>query len=411
MTRPLLVVLAMGLAAALFLPEMLVQLALRFQPSATGGTVAEARPLLASGYGLLLVLREFWTGLFAAIFGAVVAFRSVRSRPENGLLLVLLAVTGVLAVSQARFAGEAALVAALLGGLIPAYLLEGLADPPGARAMAVRTAVLAGLGALLVAPAVLVAPSAIRSLPVDDGDWDEAMAWMRGSTPDPFAPAARDAGARYSVLSWWDNGYRIARLGLRVPVTNPTQDWAAWAARALLVADEATAVRLLESRAVRYLVLDAALPFSRLPSGMASGQFRTLPVWAGADPGRYFAVVGEPGRTSPRTVFFADYYRTLAFRLWRHGGAAAAPVGPVLAVLSPAAGRPARIVRFPSWEWADRFVRREGPAWRIGSDDPLSTCVPLAPWRAFRRVHSSPRDAFRAPGERVARVEVVERIP
>ncbi len=122
-------------------------------------------------------------------------------------------------------------------------------------------------------------------------------------------------------------------------------------------------------------------------------------------------MVGEPGRMLPTTVFFADYYRTLGFRLWRYGGAAAAPTGPVLAVLTPSGGGRARVVRFPSWEEADRFVRTEGPGWRIGSDDPFSTCVPLAPWRAFHRVHSSPRDALRAPGERVARVEVVERVP
>lgn len=411
LTHPLLVVLGMGLAGAVFIPEALLQLALRFRPSASGATVAEARPLLGAGPGLLPVLREFWTGLFAGLYGANIAFRSLRSRPESGLLLLLLFVTGLLALSQARFGGEAALVAALLGGLIPAYLFEGLAGLSRARAMAGQAIVLSGLLALLVVPAALVAPSVIRQLPVDDGDWEETMSWMRENTPDPFAPAAPDGSARYSVLSWWDNGYRIARLGHRVPITNPTQTDATWAARALLVDDEAAAVRVLESRAVRYVVLDALFPFSRLPSGRASGQFSPLLLWAGADPGRYFAVIRERGRTSPSTIFFADYYRTLGFRLWRYGGAASAPAGPVLAFLPPAGGRQARLERFPSWEEADRFVRSGGAGWRIASEDPRATCVPLDAWPAFRRAHSSPRDALRASGARVARVELVERIP
>ncbi len=411
LTLPLLVVLVVGLAGAVFRPEALLQLVLRFRPSASGATVAEARPLLGAAPGLLPVLREFWTGLFAALYGAAIAFRSLRSRPESGLLLLLLSVTGLLTLAQTRFAGEAALVAALLGGLVPTYLLDGLAGLSRARARAGQAMVLSGLATLLVVPAVLVVPSVIRQLPVDDEDWEETMSWMRENTPDPFAPAARDGSARYSVLSWWDNGYRIARLGLRVPVTNPTQTDAAWAARAFLVDDEAAAVRVLESRAVRYVVLDALFPFSRLPTGETFGQFSPLLLWAVADPGRYFAVIREPGRTSPSTIFFADYYRTLGFRLWRYGGAAAAPVGPVLAVLPPAGGKLARLERFRSWEEADRFVRSEGPGWRIGSNDPHATCVPLEAWPGFRRAHSSPRDALRAPGARVARVEVIERIP
>ncbi len=434
---------AAGLAAVVVVfPELPRELFWRLRPDPKRLTVGEAVPLLSTGPGLTPVWRELWTGLFAAVYGAFIAVRSLRSRPESGLLLVFLPVTALLSLVQARFGGEATIVMAMLGGLVPRHLLTVPASSREAMAasafparrrrarrqerrrkriekeivkarirMAGRIFVLMGLALLLVVPAALVAPSAIRSLPVEDPDWEPAMSWLRSNSPDPFSPATPDGSARYSVLSWWDDGYMIARQGGRVPVTNPTQEGAVWAAQALLADDENRAKSLLASRAVKYVALDAHLPF--LPAGAAiQGRFRSVAVWAGIDSQRYFARIQTPETgPAPRPVFFADYYRTLLYRLWRYGGAPATPVGPVLAVRLPDAARRGAVRKFPSWAEADRFVRNAGAPWRLASGDPGSTCVPLEAWPGFRRVYSSPTDALRGPGERVALVEILMRNP
>jgi hypothetical protein len=237
------------------------------------------------------------------------------------------------------------------------------------------------------------------------------MSWLRSNSSDPFSPPRSGSEAAYSVLSWWDNGYLIARRGRRVPVTNPTQEGAGWAARALLAEDEAAAEMLLASRAVRYVALDSSLPFlQRSEGGPPAGQFRALPVWAGIDPGRYFTLAAERGDRKT-AVFFAEYYRTLAYRLWRYGGYAATAVGPALAVRVADAGNPGEIRRFPSWEEAGRFIQVSAQGWRLACGDPLSPCFPLEAWPRFHRAYSSPRDALRGPTERVARVEILIRDP
>jgi len=398
---------AVALAGAAAFPDLAREVVLRLRPSATRMTVGEAAPLLSTGPGLFPFVRELWTGLFAAACGAGLAIRNLRRHPESGLLLTFGAVTLGLAVLQERFSGEAAIVAAILAGLVPARLLAGGGELPRGRERAGRALVLAGMAALVVVPAALVAPNAIRALPLEDPDWDAAMAWLRASTPDPLSPPAPDGGARYSVLSWWDNGYEIARVAHRVPVANPTQEGAPFAARTLVEDNEAAAEAMLASRHVRYIVLGAEVPLvSPTGGGPVLGQFWALPVWAGIPAERFYARYGvsrAPGKELK--IFYAEYFRTLVFRLWRYGGAAAPPSGEVLAVRP---GNPILVRRFPTYDEADRFARAAGSSWRLGCESPLDSCVPVAAWPRFRRVYSSPHDALRAPGGRVARVEIVQ---
>ncbi|HET7451551.1 MAG TPA: STT3 domain-containing protein [Thermoanaerobaculia bacterium] len=393
-------------AAAAVLTDLPRELVLRLRPSATRTTVGEAAPLLSTGPGVFPFVRELWTGVFAAAYGAGLAIRSLRSRAESGLLLVFAAVTLGLALLQTRFSGEAALVAAILAGFVPARLSAGTGDLSDRRERAGRVLVLAGLALLVVVPAALVAPKSVRGLPLEDPDWDAAMAWLRASTPDPFAPSGPDGTASYSVLSWWDNGYEIARNGHRVPVANPTQEGAGFAAKALLETDESAAEAMLRSRDVRYIALDANVPFFPEAGGRAFvGQFWALPVWAGTDRNRFYEKFPVPGAAGSETkIFFADYYRTLVYRLWRYGGASAPPSGPVAAI---GPGEPATIRRFSGFEEADRFVAAAGTGWRLGCEDPITPCVPLAAWSRFRRAYSSPDDAVRGPEGRVARVEIL----
>lgn len=406
---PLAIVAALVLLAALR-PDLVRDGLARLLPSGTARTVAESAPLLRTGPGLQPVFRQFSTGVFSALLGAGLAVRSLRSRPQNGLLLTLFAVTAALTLIRVRFSGEAAIVAVLLAGLVPGSLVDALRRASPRRAAAAPRLVTAALGLLLVVPAALGVPSAVRKIPLaQDSGWEAAMTFLRDSTPDPLPNSRSGAGAAWSVLSWWDNGWTIARLGRRVPVTNPTQAGAAWAARALLSEDEAGALALLAEKKVAVIALDAAL-LDYSPPGFPfpAGQFGTLPVWAKADLARYRVGVSFPSREGPRrsTFFLPPYFRTLAFRLWRHGGAAASPAGPVLGVRLDSRGVARDALRFPTYEAGRAFVASAGAGWSLASDDAYATCVPLEAWPRFRRTFSSDTDAIWRPGDRVARVQL-----
>ena len=401
------IALGAGATALVVAPGALGEVVARLAPTSASLTVAEAQPLFEGGAILSPLLAELWTGLFAAAIGAALALRRLRDRPENGLLLALLVFTTGLALLQRRFSGEMAIVAALLAGLVPGHLVTSGSGVPPRRAAIGRALVLSGLGLLLVVPAALAAPSAVRSLPPSTNpDWEAAAAFLKEKTRDPLADGSASPG---SILTWWDNGYAVVRLGHRIPVTNPTQAEADWAARALLAEDEGEALALLRSRSVTHVVLDAALTcFSPPGFPVPLGQFPALPIWAGRTEERYLAAARTtgPGGDRPTTLFFAPYFRTLAFRLWRHGGRAAAPAGPVMAARM-AGAVVAEVRRFGGYAEAEAFVAGSSGGWRLASEDAYATCVPLEAWTGFTRVFSSAMDTIRGPLDRVARVEIL----
>jgi len=61
-----------------------------------------------------------------------------------------------------------------------------------------------------------------------DRDWNEAMIWLKNNSDEPFdgqTPYTKESGlikAKYTVMSWWDYGHWIIRIGQRVPLTSPT---------------------------------------------------------------------------------------------------------------------------------------------------------------------------------------------
>ncbi len=62
-----------------------------------------------------------------------------------------------------------------------------------------------------------------------NADWYVASSWLKENTPEPFqTPQAYyqtslQEKPSYGILSWWDYGNWIIRIGERVPLTSPTQ--------------------------------------------------------------------------------------------------------------------------------------------------------------------------------------------
>src|SRR5919106_2722292 len=135
---------------------------------------------------------------------------------------------------------------------------------------------------------------------------------------------------------------------------------------------------------------------------MVQGKFETLVAWAGQDINRYwetFLTKNKHGQGGSLVVFHADYYRTLAVRLYVYGGGGAVPQDSTFVVTyaerpMPDGTRAKEIVesrRFKTYEEAVAYLDRAGHAGRvIVGLDPKQTPVPLAPLARFRLRHESP---------------------
>jgi dolichyl-diphosphooligosaccharide--protein glycosyltransferase len=361
--------------------------------------VGEALPLTVQS-----PLRFFWSELGAAFVlasaGAVLlAWRARRGgRPVAALLLVWLA--GVLAVTvgQVRFAYYLP---------VPVAVLAALAL---SRLAATRRAMAAAVAAFLVVHSLVLS---IRQMGIDRGPpdaWVEVLQWMRHSTPEPFAdPAAYDARydrersprSAYGVLAWWDFGYWITRVARRVPVTNPTQRGAQGVAAFLLAQDESSAERIAGPLGVGYVIVDRSLPVERPRAGGvgSEGMFPALAAWSGEPEDRFFELYDYPqpdGTHREVYLFYPEYYRAMAVRLFAFGGRAV-PEARYHVVTWEAAERAGaarkRIVDLVSYaryrDAANAVVLAPAANRRLVGIDPLESCVPLEPLTGYALVHAS----------------------
>jgi hypothetical protein len=407
----------------------------RFRPGRTGFTVSEVRPLLLMTGSLSFAVPigvfgpAFYVGLPALGWLAWKATRTAR--PALVLLVVWSALMYVAALGQNRFGYYLNLDLALLTGWAcgmalawgwaPPAAARSRADarrsreraatlPGGARGLLRRIAAVAAVaGAVFVPSALIAQPMAANNLGLSDG-YRASLEWLRRNTPEPFPDPdyyyaryrpGQTPAPSYTVMSWWDYGYEIVRLGRRVPIANPTQAGADVAARFFTATDEAEAAAILDEYRARYVVAHGEVPI--LPRGaLVQGKFETLAAWAGKDIDRYwetFLTKDAKGALGPLVLFHPEYYRTLAVRLYVYRGAAEIPQDTTYVVAYaerrlPDGTQGKEILesrRFKTYEGAVAYLERVGRTGRtIVGLDPKQTPVPLEPLTRFRLLHESP---------------------
>lgn len=256
-------------------------------------TIAEARSAglatLSGQYGLLLltaligVLPVAWWTLSDADRGA-------------GIVLVWTVVIFAAGFNQVRFNYYLAVTVGALNGALMAGV-AGLLDLPEALPPAVETPEVEWPQVVAV---VLVVGFAVPGNVLPTGDyepawdraddvprpgverWRESLEWLDANTPpEPFAldttfrqgQSMPEGG--YGVLSWWDYGHWITTIGQRVPVANPFQQNAPYAAAWLTNTSEAGSLRMLDELGdVRYIMID---------DQTAAGKWSAVAVWADVD--------------------------------------------------------------------------------------------------------------------------------
>ncbi|MBN1762930.1 MAG: oligosaccharyl transferase, archaeosortase A system-associated, partial [Methanomicrobia archaeon] len=165
------------------------------------------------------------------------------------------------------------------------------------------------IGLVVFYPPLTTTLASARSGGGPDNNWYEALAWMGENTPEPgldyyglydLPPINETTGrfedyaypdSAYSVISWWDYGHWIMRIGRRIPVANPFQQGIGGpyqgdtpGASVFFIANsEPAANEIADALDVKYVVSDFMM--ADIWNSFYN-KYGAMTVWAG-DPERY----------------------------------------------------------------------------------------------------------------------------
>jgi len=407
-------------------------------------TIAEMRPLLIDRQGqftpALLWGNYTSASVLSAIALAVVLYRAFRQgRPELMLPAVWSVVTLLAVLAMQRFAYYLAVNVAVLAGYTCWLILrlcglrEGAAEAvpavagkktrsgrkAGAKHRLTTNPALTALGIAAVA-FLIVYPNtgplpggekpcfdvASQALYPPSDAWCESMDWLRDQTPQPFdknsyyydyySGQSGHSKASYSVLCWWDYGYWVLRMGQRVPVSHPGASTVGeqhyFTAPGGREAAQAGAGWNMRYVAVNDYLVDWDTGFGMVASA------------AGGKAAEYYDIYyrSQGGRLVPTLLYYPEYYRTMAVRLYCFDGKEYTPSE--TAVISweekaDADGQPYREISglrtFGSYADATDFLAAQQDGnWRIVGKDPLASPVPLESLEGYHLAFASSQKAI-----------------
>ncbi|MBI2836440.1 MAG: oligosaccharyl transferase, archaeosortase A system-associated [Chloroflexi bacterium] len=418
---------------------------------------------------------NFTMGLFAGVAGILLLLYQVirRGEAEKSLLLVWSLVILAATLGQRRFAYYFAVNIAVLTGYLCAWGIEqmGLEQKqvevsrttrPRPRTASVprRTASSAAnpivLGFVLaivfvvfhmpnIPPAIATAKEA-RFVPSDA--WMESLAWLKDKTPEPLGSPdsyfkletvgypslsslmqsvpnttgnpdfyAQFPGtypypdSAYGVLSWWDYGYWITRIGRRIPNANPSQDpRAIREVAAFFTSQNATRSNdIVGALKTKYVVID---------NETALGKYWAVVLWAGKDQKEFFDVyyVSQDGQIRAAQLFYPTYYRSTLVRLYNFDGQAVTPQQTTVISSEDRTsndGRPFKLItavqQFGTYGEAEAYIAsQQSGNFRIVGTNPFVSPVPLEEMTQYKRVFGSTNTISLAQGTQVPEVKIFE---
>jgi len=176
-----------------------------------------------------------------------------------------------------------------------------------------------------------------------DPDWYSALVWLRGNTTEPFGdpdyyyqlyeppPSGEDYNypdTAYGIMSWWDYGHWITRVGRRIPIANPFQEGAPVAGKYLTSQNETSANQIMDELGAEYVMIDYPMPVLK---------FYAMVTWAGENESDFYDVYYAPtgnGTLQPVRLFYPSYYNSTVVRLYNFNGEAVVPAENATIVIS-----------------------------------------------------------------------------
>lgn len=371
---------------------------------------SEERPILIFGneFSLQALWGNFTASIFLCLIGVGVLIKKMLKADRHDLFNYLFIILGtatmvISTLAMVRFAYYLAIYASILSGIM-VYLIISVSTRYLERNKK-KMKWFDKAGDIMLVTVMLVfifVPNFMISKQFSNplegsltGGWEQAMTWMKDNTPEPFPD--KDyyyanynnnlQSPSYSVLSWWDYGYWITYIGHRVPTCNPGSTNRDIPAVFLTTTNMDNAIKVLQSAKSKYIVIDyqtATGKFQAMPTyaEKATGELRKL--WNWETPG-YISVfnMGEGDKVQRMTVFYPDYYKSMAVRLFNFNGQAVKSPGCPVIIYKETDGQKwiQKIIDTPSYREALDYVEKnpltDGSLYTYGGTDPFLSCVDL----------------------------------
>lgn len=257
---------------------------------------------------------------------------------------------------------------------------------------------------------------------VPSNAWCQSLDWLKKNTPDPFgnpafyyadyakaAPANLYPDSAYAVTAWWDYGYWIVRMGHRLPNSDPAGGSAGPVAKLFTCQDPESAYVQAQGMRSKYVMLNYLT---------VTGLYDSILLFAGIDRAQFYDTYYRPvaGTNGLERVvlYYPEFYRSLAVRLYNFDGAAVMPQSCQVICYEERMSKEGKYkyltgsLDFPSYEEAVKFIsgQKSGNC-RIVSENPLQSPVPLARVSGYRLAYSSD-STVQYSGTEVPEVKVFE---
>ncbi len=430
-----------------------------FIPSGVQLTTIEMQPILfpRGDFSLSVVWGNFTTSFFLSLIslGILTYFAIKQHNPEKSLLVVWSLVILAATLGQRRFAYYFAVNAAVLTGYLSWQFLQlaGFRDrtskpaeiPQEAYRRETRLKAKRQSGfhitsrQVTMALAVLViffmvffpnigkAKDTATAAPFAPSDaWYSSLSWLKENTPEPFGDPDfyyhletskeyrpfKYPESAYGVLAWWDYGYWIARIAHRLPNANPGQEPGAVARVAgfFTSQDEESASKIAQEMGTSYVIID---------NETATSKFWAIALWAGQERAVFFDTyyVQQEGKVMPVNLFYPEYYRSMSTRLYNFDGKAVTPDRVLVISHEEKAGggevikQITSVLSFSSYQEAAAYIASQQSAnYKIVSDNPYVSPVPLEALEHYKLVHGSDVHIRLADGNTLPAVKIFEYI-
>ena len=424
-----------------------------FKPGTVYLTVLEMQPLLFHGGNLSLfaVWGNFTTGFFLSLISlSILIYIVIRhGTAEKNLLIVWSLIILATTLGQRRFAYYFAVNVALLTGYLSWQVLSlaGLKDITSKTAKdterrrwertkaKLKKSQKAGFNVTMshlnmalaiiavfflvffpnIKPAIATA-KAVLFVPSDG--WVSSLSWLKANTPDPFGdpafyydlyePSSTPKPA-YGVASLWDSGYWITRIGHRVPNANPGQGGVLVVSRLFLSQDEEAAGEIMQRLLSKYVIIDYET---------VTGKFCSSVTWARRDQAEFYEVYYQlqGDRLVPISLFYPEYYRSLATRLYNFDGREVNPDNTLVVSYQEKVNGEGEVYKqitgaqqFDNYEEALSYVEGQQSAnYRIVGDAPFISPVPLRELKDYKLIYSSESLVFDPKVGMVPEVKIFE---
>ncbi|MFC1846260.1 oligosaccharyl transferase, archaeosortase A system-associated [Chloroflexota bacterium] len=435
-------------------PELISSMLSRFSmiiPTGTKLTILQAQPFFFEDgdFSLSFGWHNFTTSLFIGFIslGILIYYSMKKAEGERTLFIVWSIAILLITLFMKRFVYYFTVNIALLTGyaawLIICFLSQGkmalsstrkirktrrriARETVGRGGFTINDLAGAGIGIVIVFficffpninPAIANAKEPAYT---PNEAWCESLSWLKNNTPEPFdnpdfyyslyeSPFISPHNT-YGVAAWWDYGYWITRIGHRVPNCNPgSQKGRADVAEFLTSQDEISAAKTAAKLRSKYIIVDF---------DTATAKFWSMTSYIETEKSDFLEIYykRQLGKLQPIQIFYPEYYRSMAVRLYNFDTASAIPIGTMVISyeekINSKGANYKEIIdsrTFPSFEEAKAYIAdQKSGNHRVAGTDPFISPVPLDTLTHYKPVFSSSNANMIPDVGRVALVKVFE---